>query len=190
MRILLRHPIRWTFEGKRPRMICYPAHMLWWNPKAKKKYKIKKGKEKDGKANNCNPNHVWQGTSWWRGPKFKGFGGGGYSTCSTKFFKKKDEEGWSESEPSKGPWKNSFPYQAKEGSGRGENGFTHVKTPMALHKQKEMKTFLNQLWNVKNMLIPFLKVKRRCELLDCPFGNAKAKKGQASPQMFNCGRIF
>jgi hypothetical protein len=35
------------FEGKRPRMIHYPSHMLWWNPKAKKKYKTKKGNEKD-----------------------------------------------------------------------------------------------------------------------------------------------
>jgi hypothetical protein len=28
-------------------MIRYPTHMLRWNPKAKKKYKTKKGKEKD-----------------------------------------------------------------------------------------------------------------------------------------------
>jgi hypothetical protein len=27
-------------------MIHYPAHMLWWNPKAKKTFKTKKEKEK------------------------------------------------------------------------------------------------------------------------------------------------
>jgi len=36
-----------NIENKKLQMICYPTHMLWWNPKAKKKYKTKKKKKKD-----------------------------------------------------------------------------------------------------------------------------------------------
>jgi hypothetical protein len=60
--------------------------------------------------------------SWWEDLKFKGIGGGGGTTCSTKI--QKNKMAWRGLEQNKGPWKDSLPCQAKERSGRGERGST------------------------------------------------------------------
>ncbi len=95
-------------------------------PKAKKTYKTKMKEEKNIAMKEqviIAQTMVGGEASWWEDLKFKGIGGRGGTTCSTKI--QKTKVGWRGFEQNKGPWKDSLPCQAKERNGQGERGSTN-----------------------------------------------------------------